>query len=958
MIPILFESGTTDFNSNGLGRLRDCISCTVTEERNGIYECEFEYPITGVYFESIEIGRIITCTHDDRGDYQPFIIYRREVPDLRGIVKFYAHHISYMLADIVVMPFTASSCSQALERIKTYSANTNSFTFWTDKTTTVNYKTEVPRLARNMLGGEENSILDVFGGGEYEFDKFQVKLYAARGVDSGVEIRYAKNLVDLDHDVDNSGTYNAAVPYWTDSEGQVVTLPEKYITYTGIGDERIDAAPMDLSSDFENKPTVAQLRSRAQSKLDSGKYWLADENIKVDFVALWQTEEYKEFAGLQRVSLCDTVSVYYPPAGVNAVKQKVVKTIYNVLLDRYDELELGTLSTSLGQSIKENILEIVPTTSIMEEAIKYASDLIRGGMGGYVVMTPGENGYPQEILIMDTPDVNTAVNVWRFNQGGLGHSHNGYNGPFNDIALTSDGRINANLITVGTLNADIIKAGTLSDRAGNTTFNLVTGVFTMKKGSINLGAGKFIATDAGKLTAIGGGVIRDPNSNTVFNLDTGSLAITKGSINLGSGNFSVTDGGVMTIKKGSINLGSGNFTVNDSGVVAIKSGSINIADNFIVTSAGLVTLKRGSINLGSGNFVVNDSGVVTIKSGSITLGENFSVTSAGLVTIKKGSINLGSGNFVVNDSGNVTIKSGSININDGAFKVTSEGAVTATSGKIGPFTIGSTALTYSSDSAQASVGQSNITYKSNSGSSERTGILLSGENIIFQKSNSQTSWSLPEKVKLKAAYSGLSTGQPELAFYFNGSSSQAIRMGEYGIAANGLTSYSNTTLGTYGGNYTTSIYGSATITKNLTVSGTKSRSVKTDNYSDRLHYCYETPTPLFGDIGEAVLDEEGICYVEIDDIFSETVAENCEYQVFLQAEGEGTCYIADKTPRYFVIKGTPKLRVAWELKSKQRDYENLRLEQADLILDEYENVSDPNTSLESYISEQEALLYG
>ena len=139
-------------------------------------------------------------------------------------------------------------------------------------------------------------------------------------------------------------------------------------------------------------------------------------------------------------------------------------------------------------------------------------------------------------------------------------------------------------------------------------------------------------------------------------------------------------------------------------------------------------------------------------------------------------------------------------------------------------------------------------------------------------------------------------------------------------------------------------------------SGTKSRIAETKNYDDRALYCYETPTPLFGDIGEAQLDEEGICYVDIDDIFSETIASRAEYQVFLQKEGEGDCWIADKQSRYFVIQGTPDLKVAWELKAKQKDYENYRLEQTGLDLDEY--VFSPDTEIDSYIREQEELLYG
>ena len=232
MIPILYNADETKFINNGRGRLSSATRCIVTEERNGIFELEIDYPIEGVHFNEIENGRIIAATHDDKKDMQPFIVYRRSVPDLRGIVTFYAHHISYKLSEVAVMPFTAGSCAAALEGIKTNSINTNPFNFWTDKTTVANFNSDVPRNARNMLGGEQNSILDIFGSGEYKFDRFDVKLYAHRGVDTDCEIRYGKNLVDLSHTLDASGTYNAIVPFWKDTEGNMVMLPERVIIYS------------------------------------------------------------------------------------------------------------------------------------------------------------------------------------------------------------------------------------------------------------------------------------------------------------------------------------------------------------------------------------------------------------------------------------------------------------------------------------------------------------------------------------------------------------------------------------------------------------------------------------------------------------------------------------------------------------------------------------------------------
>ena len=114
MIPILYNGDETRFINNGRGRLSDATRCIVTEERNGIYELEIDYPITGVHFEEIKQGRIIAATHDDKHDIQPYEVYRRTVPDLNGIVTFYAHHISYKLNGVTVEPFTASSCAAAL----------------------------------------------------------------------------------------------------------------------------------------------------------------------------------------------------------------------------------------------------------------------------------------------------------------------------------------------------------------------------------------------------------------------------------------------------------------------------------------------------------------------------------------------------------------------------------------------------------------------------------------------------------------------------------------------------------------------------------------------------------------------------------------------------------------------------------------------------------------------------
>lgn len=146
--------------------------------------------------------------------------------------------------------------------------------------------------------------------------------------------------------------------------------------------------------------------------------------------------------------------------------------------------------------------------------------------------------------------------------------------------------------------------------------------------------------------------------------------------------------------------------------------------------------------------------------------------------------------------------------------------------------------------------------------------------------------------------------------------------------------------------------------REIKTTGTKNRVVPTENYSNRLQYCYETASPMFGDIGEGITDENGECIVEIGDIFTETVTTRIEYQVFLQKEGKGDLWIEKKEENYFIVHGTSNLKFAWELKAKQKDYEYVNLEEdvdrEEKLPESPENIL--NAELETLIKEQEELL--
>lgn len=535
MIPILFDGNSTEFNTNGLGRLTDCISCRVTEERNGIFECEFVYPLTGIHYTDIDLGKIVIVTHDDRKQKQPFVIYRRSAP-ISGQVVFNAHHISYNLSNVIIKPYTATTITEAFAGFGTYAMNANPFTFWTDKTSSGTFTVEVPTACRALLAGQEGSVLDAFGGGDYEFDNYTVKLYADRGEDAGVTIRYGKNLIDLESETDTMSLYTAVVPYWkngddsvygnivcgngairrtaewTDENGTVMTDENGNQISFSYGEHKI--VTMDLSSYFDDIPTIAQLEARALTVLNSNEPWVPTVNVKVDFAALWQTEEYKNIAPLQRVRLCDTVTVQYPELGVN-VKARVVQTVWNPLLDRYDSIQIGDARTSFADVIMADAnakLADVPNNSMMQSAIDRATEQITGTSGGNIRFNLNANGQPFEQLIMDSPDIATAVNVWRWNLGGLGHSHNGYNGPFDDVAITQDGQINASMITVGLMSFNRLRGGTISlggSGVGNGTLELYDDsdglIGTFDSGGVNIIKGSFTTSSGVYKSSISGG---------------------------------------------------------------------------------------------------------------------------------------------------------------------------------------------------------------------------------------------------------------------------------------------------------------------------------------------------------------------------------------------------------------------------------------------------------------------
>lgn len=483
MIPAIFESTVSMAPADGavgLGKLTDCISCVITREINGQYELEMKYPITGLHYGELELRRLLWVRPDQYTDPQLFRIWKITRPML-GVVTVCARHIAYDLQGYVCAPlsFTAENIGDALLGIydNTFPAD-GPISVTTSRTTTGRFTVSVPTAVWNLLGGQEGSLLDAYGG-EWDFDNFTVESKNRLGADRGFVIRYGKNLKTLQQDENCAAVYTGVYPYWMGADGNIVVLPEQVVNAAGAFDfSRI--YPLDLSDRWQEAPDEATLRSAADSYITSNNIGVPDVSITVDFVALWQTENYKDLAPLERVAIGDTVAVVFEKLGVDA-SARVVAIQYDCLLERYNSITIGRVKQNLPAMIaqQEKALEETPTKGLVEQIAENLGKAMLGVHGGAVrLLDTNGDGLPDELYIADNEDEALATKVWRFNYEGWAASTTGYGGPFLMGATLDDG-ILANAITAAQL-----KAGTIQSADGEAVnIDLDNGIVRLNVGS-------------------------------------------------------------------------------------------------------------------------------------------------------------------------------------------------------------------------------------------------------------------------------------------------------------------------------------------------------------------------------------------------------------------------------------------------------------------------------------------
>lgn len=348
MIPILYEKNTEEFKDNGIGRLADAITCKVTEERNGEYELSMTHPVSSELFSEIQNDRVILATPFKGGKPQAFDIYQVN-PALGGKVQIYAHHASYRANFIPVKPFQTHDrpgIDTAIERLNNNVIIESPFKVKNSATspitnTTTPFQILVPQSLRACLGGTEGSLLDTYSGqgtGEYEWDNFDIIIHAHRGADRGEYIRYGKNMQSLDRELDSADLATGVIVYW-----QAEDSPACYFSDIAWNESLRDlfgdkVTCIDITSEFEMAPTKESLNEVAAEK--AAKLDPIKDEVEVEF--------YDEDD--MDVRLCDTVHVIYKRFGI-VKDMDVIKTVWDVLNDKYEKITLGKKKSSLSDTL-------------------------------------------------------------------------------------------------------------------------------------------------------------------------------------------------------------------------------------------------------------------------------------------------------------------------------------------------------------------------------------------------------------------------------------------------------------------------------------------------------------------------------------------------------------------------------------------------------------------------------
>lgn len=664
----LYESTEKAFTSGGLGCLSDATKCVVSEERNGEYELELEYPINGIHYSDIAIRRIILCQPNPYDRPQPFRIYSISRP-IKGIVTVNAAHVCYDLSNYVCFPFIATSSSEVFDRLNgshseqetsriypediLYDSTTNphGFQFTTDMSVSFpakaqsqkpepedeRFKVLIPKPIKTVLGTNDDCILGRFINssghrGEYYYDRFHIYLKDPDGSsprgrkNSGFEIRYGKNMTKVEKEETTKEDYTHILPFWKavqSSDTTVAVLGGEGVApvvavpgATGRSDVKIKI--VDLSSEFDKKPNATKLTQYAQDYINDNELTgQASTTITVNFQSLSRSSEYSSYSNLEDVRLCDTVKVIYEALGVNDEK-KVIRTDYNVLLQQYDEIEIGdprdelastignasttaTNTQDAGATVKQGLVETITNAIKLSQVIYYLDTT--GQFSEDDPPEPPEAGtwVEESRAIANTWTITEPVcdedgELFTYSQNRLtDDTINLSDFSFARLATTIRGWVTGD-------DADEIDGEQLYNQSVNTAA-IHDEAITSEKLEVNAvqsrtytaGSDAHFSTTGTLINLAGSGYIRSKN----FAIDSNGNAYFKGQINALSGSIGTADDG-FTINsnniEGTYSAGSDsyNIIIETDGTIMMRPASFVRAGTFTSTVLNEADLRMSS----------------------------------------------------------------------------------------------------------------------------------------------------------------------------------------------------------------------------------------------------------------------------------------------------------------------------------------------------------------------------
>ncbi|MDQ8291633.1 phage tail spike protein, partial [Enterococcus faecium] len=553
------------YDTQGLGALSDWLTATVSNKLNGAEIFQGTYPISGTNADLIIEGRIIQCYVDENRAKQRLRIYYAKTSVIGNTIEVKAEPIFNDIRKSVLNKYDSGTekitATQAWQNAKALAKPVipSQFSFTSLVDTLANVKIEKANFLE-FFGGKEGSILDRFHG-EFLKDNNTLRHEKSLGTDHKIKAIYTKNLTGLDLEIDAQSVLVGVYPFISSSsEGEdEITLPEEVI-FT----DYVDDYPAGYVSfvDFKDKATdVATLREAAKdwlkTNIDKQKPQVSGS---IELVPLRHQRGYEKFVDLEKVSMGDGVDVYHPQLKVN-MSARIVEYTFNVLTNSYDKLVVGNVKTNFLENTENNVSNLIndaidqlknggEISDLINDIVDHQTDIITGQDGGYVLLDPKEA--PSRILIMDTPDKNTARNVLQINNAGIGFSKTGINGTY-DTAWTLDGGFNASFITAGEIVGITIRGTTLISDGADYRTSIANGKMTWYSKKVNkdimeLEARDYVSADAGIVSYTmktgGGFMIRNPQGNLVFSTwDNGN---NRPFLSFGAPNFRYSNASYVT----------------------------------------------------------------------------------------------------------------------------------------------------------------------------------------------------------------------------------------------------------------------------------------------------------------------------------------------------------------------------------------------------------------------------